>query len=119
MDSKSLLDHLFRLKESFRKYLETKISYYGFTAFEKAVRVLSLLLSNIVVILVFFLAFIFLSGAASIYLGRLTGHFELGLLIVGGFYFLIGLILFGFRKKIFSPIVIKALYRVFFNEEDE
>ncbi len=119
MDSKSLLDHLFRLKESIKKFLETKISYLGLTAFEKAVKVLSFLLSNMVVILVFFLAFIFLSAAASIYLGRITGHFELGLLIIGGFYLFIGLILFGFRKKIFSPLVIKALSKVFFNEDED
>ncbi len=119
MDIRVLYEHISGLRDNLHKYLETKISYYGLVAFEKAVRLLTTFLGNAVIIATLFIALIFLSGAAALYIGSLLGSYELGLLIVGGFFLLITLILRLFRGRIFGPYIICSLRDEFFKEDDE
>lgn len=119
MDGKSLLDHISGLQDSLRKYLETKLSYYGLLAFEKAARLLTAFLGNGVIIATLLIALIFLSGAGAFYLGSLLESMELGLLLTGAFYLLLALVLYIFRNRIFGPYIIRSLAEVFFQEDDE
>lgn len=118
MDGKKMLEHIAGLKDNTRRYLETKISYYGVLAFEKAVKLLSMLMANAVIIILGLLALVFLSAAAAIWIGELLDNTIYGLLITGGFYLLIALILLTWRKGIFGRIAIKALTNIFFEEDD-
>ena len=119
MEKKSLFENISELKENLMLYLETKLSWYGITGFEKAVKALTVLASNGFVLLVMWISLIFVSAAAAIYIGRLLESTELGLLIIGGFYFLLGIIFFTWRKQIFSRIVIRILVNVFFQDDDD
>ena len=114
-----MLEHISGLQDSLRKYLETKISYYGLLAFEKAARLLTAFLGNGIVIAVLIIALIFLSLAAALFIGNLLESMEAGLLIVGGFYLLLALILYAFRSRIFGRYVIRSLADVFFQEDEE
>ena len=119
MDGKSLLEHISGLQESLRKYLDTKLSYYGLLAFEKAVRLLTAFLGNGVIIVVLLIALLFLSGAGSVYVGNLLESQVLGLLITGAFYLLLALVLIIFRSRIFGPFIIRSLAEVFFQEDED
>ncbi len=119
MDGKSFFDHISGLRESLQKYFETRVSYYGLVAFEKAVRLLTTYIGNGVVMLALLIALIFLSGAAAIFVGNLLGRMELGLLIIGGFYLLMALILYLLRDRIFAPHVIRSLAEIFFKDDDK
>lgn len=119
MENKTIFENISELKDNLRQYLETRISYYGISAFEKAVKIFTAITSRVFVILLLFVAIIFLSAAAAIYLGNLLESTELGLLIVGGLYLLLGIVFYAFRKKIFSPIIIRSLVDIFFNDDDE
>lgn len=119
MRGKKLLEIVSEFKINLQQYLETKISYYGVTAFEKAVKLVNMFISNSVVVGFFTIAALFFSGAAALYIGKLLNSYELGLLIVGGAYILLGLISYVFRKKIFGPIIIKCMLKVFFPKEDD
>jgi hypothetical protein len=119
MDGKSFLDHLSGLQESLRKYLETKLSYYGLLAFEKAARLVTSLLGNAVALVLLFIGLVFLSGAGALYLGRVLGSLEYGLLAAGGFYLLLALIFYGFRRKIFGSCVVRHLAELFFHGEEK
>ncbi len=118
MDGKELLAHIAALKDNLQKYLETKISYYGIVAFEKAAKVLSLCMANIIVLMAALLALLFLSGAAAVYLGVLLESFGLGMLIVGGFYLLILCIFYLGRRKIFGRAAIRILRDVFMHDKE-
>ena len=118
MEVRSLLDSIFGLRKDLQDYLEKKVSYYGLTAFEKAVRLLTTFLGNAVIIITLLISVIFLAGAAAFYLGTLLESTELGMLIVGGFFFLITLGLMLFRSKIFSPYIIRSLSEVFFHDDE-
>lgn len=117
MDGKELLEHIAGLKDNVRKYLETKISYYGILAFEKAVKLLSLLMANAVVLITCLLALLFLSGAAALWVGWLLGSLLYGLLIVSGFYFLLAVIFIIWRKSIFGRLAIRMLVKIFLEED--
>ena len=117
MDGRELLEHIAGLKDNARRYLETRISYYGVLAFEKAVGLLTMLMANSAVFAMIVIALFFLSGACSLWIGEMLGSSLLGMLIIGGFYLLLALILFVWRKKIFGRIAIKALIKIFLDED--
>lgn len=119
MENKTIFENISELKENLQQYLETKLSYYGITAFEKAVKMLTAFAAQGFVGMLMLIAFIFLSAAAAIYIGTLLESTELGLLIVGGFYLVLGLIFYLFRRKIFSPIIIKVLVNIFFQDDED
>jgi hypothetical protein len=118
MEGKSFFENISELRENLLKYLETKVSYYGLVAFEKTSQLVSSLVSSTVIILIMLLALLFFSAAAGLYFGRLLGSYELGLLIIGGFYLLLGIVFIIFRKKIFGGFAIKTLGEVFFQEDE-
>ena len=119
MENKTIFENISELKDNLRQYLETRISYYGISAFEKAVKILTAITSRVFVSLLLVIALVFLSAAVAIYLGSILESTELGLLIVGGIYLLLGIVFYAFRKKIFSPIIIRSLADVFFKDDDE
>lgn len=119
MEGKKLLEHIAGLKDNVRDYLETKISYYGILAFEKAVKLLSLMMANAVIITTLLLALLFLSAAAALWLGAQLGSHVLGLLIVGGCYLLLTLFFILLRESIFGRLAIKILLKIFMDEDAE
>ncbi len=118
MDGKELLSHITSLKDNLQKYLETKISYYGILAFEKAVKVLSMFMANIVFLLAGVLALFFISGAISVYLGVLLDSYWQGMLIVGGVYLVVLLVMFAWRRRIFGRAAIKILLGILMDEDE-
>ena len=118
MKSGSLIETILELKDNFQKYLETNISYYGLSTLEKVAKVVNYIISHTVVMVIFAISLIFLSGAAAIYIGKLMQSYELGLLIVGGSYTLIGIVLYLFRNRIFGRSVIRALLKILLHKEE-
>ncbi len=117
MDGKELLEQIAGLKDNVRKYLETKISYYGILAFEKAVKLLSILLANAVILSTCLLALLFLSGAAALLVGQLLDSLLYGILIVSGFYFLLTGIFLIWNKSIFGRLAIRIMLKIFLDED--
>lgn len=119
MDGKELLANIADLKDNLQKYLETKISYYGILAFEKAVKILSRFMANVVVLMVAMLALLFLSGAAAFYVGELVNSYPLGVLIIGGAYLLLAIILYASRNRLFGRWAIRVMLNIFFSDDED
>ncbi len=117
MEGKELLAHIVSLKDNIQKYIETRLSYYGILAFEKAAKALSLLIANLVVAAILLLALLFISGAAAWFLGGLLDSYGFGMLIVGGFYLLLALVFFARRKSIFGRAAIRILLNLFLRDD--
>lgn len=117
MEGKELLAHIVSLKDNIQKYLETRFSYYGILAFEKAAKALSLLFANFLVVAILLLALLFISGAAAWFLGDLLDSYGYGMLIVGGFYLLLALVLFVWRRNIFGRAAIRILLNIFIRDD--
>lgn len=119
MDGKELLSHITSFRDNLQKYLETKLSYFGILAFEKAVKVVSIFMAGIFFLLAGVLALLFISGAISIYIGGLLGSYWQGMLIVGGVYFIVLLVMIAWRKRIFGRASIRMLLGILVDEDEE
>jgi hypothetical protein len=119
MEKHSVLNNISELKENLRIYLETKVAYFGMSALEKTVKLLTVFLSKGFVLLLLCISLLLFSAAASIYIGKLLQSIELGLLIVSGFFLLLGIVFYVFRERIFAPIIIHTLVNVLFQEDEE
>ncbi len=117
MEARELLANIAALKDNLQKYLDTKLSYFGVLAFEKAVRLLALLMGRVAVLAALFFALFFLSGAAAWFLGEIVGSAGIGMLIVGGFYLLLMLVFALLRNSIFGRVAIRILLNIFFQNE--
>ncbi len=112
-----MLAHIVSLKDNIQKYLETRLSYYGILVFERAAKTLSLLIANLVLAAILLLALLFISGAAAWFLGGLLGSYGYGMLIVGGFYLLLALVFFAWRRSIFGRAAIRILLNIFIRDD--
>ncbi len=112
MEGKEILSQIARITDHIKAYVETKLSYLGVVAFEKAVKVISLLMANAFVLMAGLLALFFLSGAAAIYIGSLLHSLLYGMLIVAGFYLLLMIILVAARKRIFGRMAIRIVKQI-------
>ncbi len=119
MEGKELLAHLADLKDNLQKYLETKVSFYGIVAFEKAVKVLGLFISQAFFAMAGFMVLLFLSGAAAMYIGGLLQSYVLGMAIVGGGYLLILLVFYLGRNRIFGRMAIRILLNIFIRDDED
>lgn len=112
MEGKEILSQIARITDHIKAYVETKLSYLSVVAFEKAVKVISLLVANAFVLMAGLLALFFLSGAAAIYIGSLLNSLLYGMLIVAGFYLLLMIILVAARKRIFGRMAIRIVKQI-------
>ncbi len=119
MEKKSFFENISEIKDNIKIYLDAKISLLTLTAFEKAVKALTSIISSTTIILFIGISFLFFSLAGALYLGKITGSAELGLLIVGGVYLFLGFVFFLFKRQIFSRIIISYLIDVFFKDDDQ
>lgn len=129
MEENAMNSNFSGIRENLYRYVETRLLYYKLLVLEKASRVITAILSGVVVTLLVFLALILFSGAAAMGLGRAFGqenaqgilepNYALGMLVVGGFYLLLGLILYAVRVRLFSPPIIKSIGKALFEEDEE
>lgn len=87
------------LIDRIKSYVETRIDLLRLKAIDKSSSFLSLLISMIVVILIFFIAVVFLSIGIALFLGDCLGKSYYGFLIVAGLYIITGLVLYLLRDK--------------------
>jgi hypothetical protein len=105
------------LANSIRRYLEIRLSIAKLEVMEKTARIISLLIAAVFLLTLFMLFLLFASFAAAFWIGELLQDNTLGHLCVAGFYFLMGIILLIFRRKLFVGTVINHLTEIFFEEK--
>jgi len=82
-----------------KSYVETRIDLLRLKAIDKSSSFLSLLISMIIVILIGFIFIMMLSIGVALLIGHLLGNTYYGFFIVAGFYLVVALLIFSFRKK--------------------
>ena len=88
------------LTESIKKYINTRYELMILKTTEKASNIGAEALSAFLILKVASLALFILSLAVAFYISSSMGDCYSGFLIVGGVYFIITLILIGFRKSL-------------------
>jgi CBS domain containing-hemolysin-like protein len=87
------------LKESVREYLGLKTDAFKLGLIENLTMVINQLLVTIVLILTLMTALIFMAAGANKWLGLVLDNQVMASFITGGFFLLVFLVLFLYRKK--------------------
>jgi hypothetical protein len=101
------------LVENVEKYTATTIELAKLKSILKTSDVLSNIAVMLVLLVVAFLAIVFLSIGAAFWLGELLGSVYTGFLFVAGFYVVAGILLYLLRKRIIKGPVSNALINHF------
>ncbi len=114
-DTNYVTDHvtLKSLLGKTRDYLETRIDLFRLKTIDKSSDVLSAMavIVAIVLAILFFLAMV--SIGAAIYLGYILGGMHYGFFIVGGFYAIVVLILYAYRRQWIKTPVYNGIVKKF------
>jgi hypothetical protein len=96
-------------------YAQTKFTIYKLSAAKKLIAASTSILSILVVLIFGWLAILFCSIGLALGIGIYIQHPFAGFFIVGSFYFLVGIILLLFRKK----ILIDPLRKLWWNQANK
>jgi hypothetical protein len=107
------------LVSSVRNYILIHINLLKLELMEKSARIISLTIASFFLIMLMMLFLLFISLAAAMWIGQIVEHPALGYLIIAGFYLVVAIIFFTFRRKLFLGLVIKHLSEIFFENEKE
>lgn len=102
MESKTNIEEL---GQKLKEYVETKVDLMKLRAINKLSKIVSTLVTSILLVFLFFIIMLCISFGLSYFVGSLLGETYYGFFVVGGFYLIIGLIIFYTRDKwIKTPI---------------
>jgi hypothetical protein len=104
------------LTESFKKYVNTSYDLFKLESAERAAEIGSSLISRFLVGLASLLFVFFISLWAGFYLSSLFGNNHSGFAIIGGFYFLLCIILIFVRKKMVENHIRDQIIKKIFNK---
>lgn len=94
------------LLERLESFAQTNIKLYQYKAIDKGTEIASSVISVVIMSIFFILGFIVLSVALAMLIGHWLGAGYYGFFIIGGLYFLIGLVVFLFRNSwIKTPLI--------------
>lgn len=119
MAFEKLSDSIEELKGSIRAYAESNAEYYKLKAFQSGMKGAISLVRILILVVFGSLAVILLSLAVAIAISEALESASLGFFIVGGFYLLVGILLFTVGKKPIRKFMLKKFSAIVFKEDEE
>ena len=116
-DTEALLERTGETIEYIKLYAEQQIDIVKLDAVEKSAKVISSMITSLILGTVALVVLLFLTIAAALFLGQILANPSLGFVLVSLFFVLIGALLYAFRKSIItSPIITLFISEIY--EED-
>ncbi|TDD99648.1 competence protein [Flavobacterium cellulosilyticum] len=115
MAFEELKDNVEHIHEEFNSYIKNSIGFYKLKLFKLSMKLL-IVLFKYSLILAFVLMVVFFSSVALAF--ALSEYFEsyiTGFSVVGGGYFILGLLFILLKKKWIERFIIKKFSKIFFN----
>lgn len=97
------------LLEKLEEFAKTNVKLYQYKAIDKGTEVASSALSVVIMTIFFLLGFVVLSIGLAMLIGSWLGEGYYGFFIIGGFYFLLGIIAYAFRNSWIKTPLINSL----------
>ena len=119
MESQKLSENVSEISENVKTFIRLKIDLLKVTLTEKLSLIISALLISVILFLVFLFISMFVSIAFIFWFRDHAGPLYVGALIVAGFYFLVGIIVFFMRYSLFIDPLVKHIGKILLEEEDE
>lgn len=98
-----------KLLERLEGFIQTNVKLYQYKAIDKGTEVASSAISVVIMSIFFILGFVVLSIGLAMLIGHWLGEGFYGFFIVGGFYFLLGIIAYVFRNAWIKTPLINSL----------
>ncbi len=95
------------------RYFENSFEYYKLKVFQQLTNTISMLVKALIIGAVLFIGLIFLFISAAIAIGHALGDVALGYLIVGGFFMILGFIIYKLRYLVDAKIIAKVHTKFF------
>ncbi|MDT0555593.1 phage holin family protein [Patiriisocius hiemis] len=111
-----LSENVTSVSDKAKEYSKSMAEYYRLRLFKYVAKSTSSFVLFFSILCLITLGLLFLSFAASFYIGELLDSRALGFLIIGGFYLLILAFVFFFGKKTIERNVLKAFSKLFTEE---
>jgi hypothetical protein len=122
MEDSSLSEQLLKLFEQVKTYFGLRLEYFKLHVAEYLIRFFSSLALWFVIFLFLFFVVVFGSFAFAFWFGKITGNWSLGFLIVAGFYVLLAIFFYVFRKAIivkpFTSLILSQMDLDKFNDKE-
>jgi len=118
MENTHIADNISEVIEASRKYLESHLTLFKLELLERLSKVVSLIISTMLVLMIASLFVLFLSLTAAIFLGHLLHNMELGFLILSAFFFILLVIFWKLRKNLIINQVIESLNSILFTDNE-
>jgi len=115
--SKSIKENFEDLATTAQDYVESSIAYYKLDFFKKSTKVAIDSAHKLILAFFLLIALLFISVAASIYIGNLLDSVPLGYLIVGTFYIIVMIIAAVTLKPVLRKIILTRASISYFNDK--
>lgn len=108
--------NLDRLVQNVSRFLEIKLEIYELKLKKQLAETIASIAALFLVAAFGFVALVFLSLALGFYLNVVFGSSFLGLLVVGGLYIVIGIIIFRFKDRLITQPLFESMFKETKNE---
>ena len=114
MEDNSLSEQIKRIFDQVKIYLDLQVGYLKLNVAEYLIRFFSSLVLWMVIFFILFFVIVFGSFAFAYWFGETTGRWSLGFLIVAGFYVILAILFYVFRK----PIIVRPFTHLILSQMD-
>lgn len=105
MAFEDIKEQIAEAEENGKAYVKDSIDFYRLKSFRSMMKGITMATKFMLVGAAMAVALLFLSLSAIYYMGQILNNTALGFLIGGGFYILVGIIIYLLRKKIERPLL--------------
>lgn len=100
MEDNSLSAQIKKIFDQLKVYFDLKVGYLKLNVAEYLIKFFSSLVLWMVIFFILFFVLVFSSFAFAYWFAELTGKWSLGFLIIAGFYLLLAILIYIFRRSI-------------------
>lgn len=104
-----ITEHIDELNQGIRAYVDAKLDYLELSFLKKTAKLYAKMASMMMAGFLFIMFLGMLSIAVAIVIGRALEELSLGFFIVSGFYLILSIVIFIFRKRLFRTFGIKKI----------
>lgn len=116
MAFEELKESTLKVQEETKAYVESTVQYYKLWGFQFIMKSTKTIVKLILIGFFLLIAFFFGSIAAAMAIGDALDNMALGFLIIAGGYFLLVLLILFFRLKFVEKYILRTFSKLFFND---
>jgi lipopolysaccharide export LptBFGC system permease protein LptF len=117
--ARSISENFKEFTAAIQSYIDSTIKYHQLDLFKKGTKGVTASIHAVLLLFFGLIALLFLSVAASIFIGYAVDNLAIGYLIVGGIYLLIFCIVLFFLKPWISKKVLQTMSKSFYDNNED